>query len=115
MPFYVLQVGNAVGAIQQLVVRLESLCDAVADAAAPPEAPRRRTPAEIEALLAEPVAAEVPSVSPAADGSPVVTGAAASATDLVGAVLPNVNPRNAIYVMKGIMPHTMMAAGIVVC
>ena len=41
------------GAVQQLVVRLESLCDAIADAAAPPEAPRRRTAAEIEALLAE--------------------------------------------------------------
>ncbi len=94
--------GNAVGAIQQLVVRLESLCDAVADAAAPPEAPRRRTPAEIEALLAEPVATEVPSASLAADGSPVDTGATATATDPVGAVLLDVNTRNAISMMKGL-------------
>ena len=95
-----LQVGNAVGAIQQLVVRLESLCDAVADAAAPPEAPRRRTPAEIEALLAEPVAAEVPSASLAAGNSPVVAGAAATVTDPVGAISADINLRNALRMKK---------------
>ena len=89
--YHTSQVGNAVGAIQQLVVRLESLCDAIADAAAPPEAPRRRSPAEIEALLAEPVAAEVPSASPAADGASGAAGAASTATEPAGEVLADVN------------------------
>ena len=77
------------GAIQQLVVRLESLCDAVADAAAPPEAPRRRTPAEIEALLAGPaVAAEVPVMGVLATGGSLgVARATATAFDPAGAAV----------------------------
>ena len=69
------------GAVQQLVVRLESLCDAIADAAAPPEAPRRRTAAEIEALLAE-TAGPQPAWTPAPDDA----GAPAAAPEPAGIV-----------------------------
>ena len=82
------QVGNAVGAVQQLVVRLESLCDAITDAAAPPEAPRRRTPAEIEALLAETVTTNVPS-KPATNSSPAAAQETAATTESAGVAPPS--------------------------